>query len=71
MGPRVWGVFGYDAGIRISPLVVGGSQESGRRSGTENISLAVGFAYALELAHNNVDYEHKTRGAQHHVEKRN
>lgn len=58
-GPKGVGCLWLRRGIRISPLVIGGSQELGRRSGTENISLAVGFAHALELAHNNVDYEHK------------
>ena len=33
-----------------SALLVGGGQEGGRRSGTENVRAAVGFARALELA---------------------
>jgi cysteine desulfurase len=34
----------------ISPLVTGGGQEFGFRSGTENIPLIVGFSRAVELA---------------------
>ncbi len=35
---------------RIEPLIHGGGQESGRRSGTENVAGAVGLAAALRLA---------------------
>ena len=34
----------------IPPLIWGGGQEGGRRSGTENVAGAVGFAAALEQA---------------------
>lgn len=34
----------------LEPLVHGGGQESGRRSGTENVAFAVALAVALELA---------------------
>lgn len=34
----------------IEPLVHGGGQENGRRSGTENVAFAVALAVALELA---------------------
>jgi cysteine desulfurase len=40
-------------GIEIEPLVHGGGQESGRRSGTENIAAIVGFAEALKLVEKN------------------
>ena len=36
--------------MRLDPLIVGGGQERGLRSGTENVAGAVGFATALELA---------------------
>jgi cysteine desulfurase len=38
------------AGIQLKPLVYGGGQEMGLRSGTENVAGAIGFARALELA---------------------
>ncbi len=34
----------------IDPLIMGGGQEMGLRSGTENVSYIVGFAKAVELA---------------------
>lgn len=34
----------------IEPIIFGGGQERGLRSGTENVALIVGFAKALELA---------------------
>ncbi|TGO06089.1 cysteine desulfurase family protein [Serinibacter arcticus] len=37
-------------GVRLEPLVHGGGQERGRRSGTENVPGAVGFGVALGLA---------------------
>ncbi len=36
--------------IPLEPLLHGGGQERGRRSGTEDVAGAVGFATALELA---------------------
>jgi cysteine desulfurase len=36
--------------LPIEPLVHGGGQERGRRSGTENVASAVGLATAVELA---------------------
>ncbi len=36
--------------VPVEPLVHGGGQERGRRSGTENVAAAVGLARALQLA---------------------
>lgn len=36
--------------LRLEPVLHGGGQERGRRSGTENVAGAVGMALALELA---------------------
>lgn len=48
-GPKQSGVL-YAAGhVRLQPLVRGGGQERGLRSGTENVAAAVGFARALDL----------------------
>ncbi len=48
--PKGIGVAAIRARIPIEPIIHGGGQESGRRSGTENVALAVAFATALELA---------------------
>lgn len=49
-GPKGIGALYVRAGVRIEPQVVGGHQELGRRAGTENVALAVGFAAALDIA---------------------
>jgi cysteine desulfurase len=37
-------------GLRISPLLIGGPQERGRRGGTENVACIAGMGRAAELA---------------------
>lgn len=49
-GPKGIGLLYLKDGLLIEPQLVGGGQEGGRRAGTENVALAVGFAKALELA---------------------
>lgn len=49
-GPKQSGVLYVRTGTQLEPLMFGGGQERGMRSGTENIAFAVGFAQALELA---------------------
>ena len=49
-GPRGVGVLALAPGIALAPLIGGGSQEGGRRGGTEPVLLAHGFATALDLA---------------------
>ncbi|HYH77781.1 MAG TPA: cysteine desulfurase family protein [Arthrobacter sp.] len=49
--PKGCGVLYVRGRTRIEPLVHGGGQERGRRSGTENVAGAVGLATALTLAH--------------------
>ncbi len=48
-GPKQSGILYKRAGVTLSPQVVGGGQEWGYRSGTENVAYAVGFATALRL----------------------
>ncbi|MDP2704483.1 MAG: cysteine desulfurase family protein [bacterium] len=45
--------------FRISPVITGGGQEFGLRSGTENIPAIVGFAKALEMAKETRKREYK------------
>jgi cysteine desulfurase len=49
-GPKGIGALYVRRGTAIEPLLKGGGQERGRRPGTENVPLAVGFAKAVELA---------------------
>jgi cysteine desulfurase len=49
-GPQGIGMLYVRDGTALSPLVRGGGQESGRRSGTESVAAAVGAATALEIA---------------------
>lgn len=49
-GPKGIGVLYVRQGTPIKPLIHGGSQEFGKRAGTENVAAAVGLATALELA---------------------
>jgi cysteine desulfurase len=48
-GPRGIGALLLRRGLNLEPLL-GGSQEAGRRGGTESVLLAVGFAAALAAA---------------------
>lgn len=49
-GPKGVGVLFARSGLAIAPLIYGGGQEFGRRSGTENVAGIVGLATALERA---------------------
>jgi uncharacterized protein YoxC len=49
-GPRGAGVLFAREGTAVSPLIFGGGQEFGRRSGTEDVVAAAGLAEALEIA---------------------
>ena len=54
-GPKGIGGFYCKSGIILTPLIDGGGQESGLRSGTENISSILGMAKALEISNDNND----------------
>lgn len=49
-GPKGIGVLWIREGVQIDPLIHGGGQEKGRRSGTENVPYIVGFGKAAEIA---------------------
>lgn len=48
-GPRGMGILAVKHGVGISPVVFGGGQEGGLRSGTENVPGAAGLAKALGI----------------------
>lgn len=49
-GPKQTGVLWVKSSILLKPFIVGGGQESGIRSGTENVPSIIGAAHAFELA---------------------
>ena len=54
-GPKGVGALYCRKGIILEPLIHGGGQERGLRSGTENVAGIVGFGEALRYAKENMD----------------
>ena len=54
-GPKGVGALYIKKGTRVVPLIHGGGQEKGIRSGTENVPGIVGFGKACELASQQLD----------------
>ncbi|MHA2181631.1 MAG: cysteine desulfurase family protein [Promethearchaeota archaeon] len=48
-GPRGVGALYLKKGVRINPIIIGGGQEKGMRSGSENLPGIVGFGKAAEI----------------------
>lgn len=48
-GPKQIGCLWVNSRVTIKPQILGGGQERGQRSGTENVPAIIGFAKALEL----------------------
>ncbi|NQT03990.1 MAG: cysteine desulfurase NifS [Planctomycetes bacterium] len=55
--PKGVGVLYVRKGTRLSPYMLGGHQEAGRRAGTENVPGIVGIGKACELAAKNFEQE--------------
>lgn len=49
-GPKQSGMLYVKTGVILHPQIVGGGQERGVRSGTENVPAIIGFAHALARA---------------------
>ncbi|MBQ6460955.1 cysteine desulfurase [Candidatus Saccharibacteria bacterium] len=58
-GPKGVGALYVSHDVRLKPLTVGGGQENGLRSGTENVAGVVGFAKALSLAKEHINGNRK------------
>lgn len=56
-GPKQVGLLWAASHVQIRPLIVGGGQERGLRSGTENVAGVIGFAKALSLASEHRKFE--------------
>lgn len=56
-GPRGVGALYLKKGVRVNPILIGGGQERGIRSGSENITGIVGFAKAAEIMKNEIHDE--------------
>lgn len=56
-GPKQVGLLWADSHVKLMPQIVGGGQERGIRSGTENVAGTVGFAKALDLVSGHHKYE--------------
>lgn len=54
-GPKGIGLLYVRRGVAFDPQTLGGSQERGRRAGTENVPGIIGFAKALEKIQNTKD----------------
>jgi cysteine desulfurase len=56
-GPKQTALLWATSGVVLTPQIVGGGQERGLRSGTENVASVVGFAKAIELSETHRKYE--------------
>ena len=55
--PKGVGALYVNSKTLITPLIIGGHQERGKRAGTENVPYIVGMAKAAELATDSLKYE--------------
>lgn len=55
-GPKGVGFLYVREGVQMPSFIHGGSQERGKRAGTENVAGIVGMGKAAELAHRNMRY---------------
>lgn len=55
--PKGVGALYVNSKTMITPLIIGGHQERGKRAGTENVPYIVGLAKAAELAQDGLQYE--------------
>jgi len=56
-GPKQSGVLYVRTGTVLKPQIVGGGQEYGQRSGTENVPAIIGLSKALELVQTRREFE--------------
>ena len=54
-GPKGVGLLYIREGTKVNPILYGGGQQKGMRSGTENVSGIAGLAKAAEIVYDNLD----------------
>jgi cysteine desulfurase len=70
-GPKGAGILYVREGTALEPVIHGGGQELGRRSGTHDVASAVGVATAVELAlADRPRFESEVRAIRDHFERR-
>ncbi len=70
-GPKQTGFLYVKEGIHLIPIIFGGGQERGLRSGTENVPGVVGLAKALEIAQKAREKENeRVRALRNHLMER-
>ncbi len=69
-GPKGTGALMIRRGVRLKPLMLGGSQERGRRGGTENVPGIVGLGRAADLARLGLPDMELVRGLRDELEAR-
>jgi cysteine desulfurase len=70
-GPKGAGILYVRDGTALEPVMHGGGQELGRRSGTHDVASAVGVATAVEAALDDRErFESEIRAIRDHVERR-
>jgi len=68
--PKGVGILYVRKGTRLSPFMLGGHQEAGRRAGTENVPGIVGLGKACDLAAENLEAENnKVKALRDKLEK--
>lgn len=68
-GPKGIGGLFIRKGTPLPPLLYGGNQESGRRSGTENVPGIIGLAEACKLADHNIENLQRVSALRDQLEK--
>ncbi|MCR4739123.1 MAG: cysteine desulfurase [Lachnospiraceae bacterium] len=54
-GPKGVGLLYADESVKLKPVIFGGGQQKGMRSGTENVPGIAGMAKAAEIIYGNID----------------
>ena len=68
-GPKGIGGLFIRKGTPLSPLLYGGNQENGRRSGTENVPGIIGLAEACKLADRNIENSQRVSALRDQLER--